>query len=324
MLNQNLPHLDEYLLSLQSNGYSLRTVYCYERDLKVFGCFIEDCKTTFKEMDKRFIVRYKAYLSSTDRLTSSGNRPPRENALNSFSLNRMLSSLRSYLRYLIEMDYACPLSPDSIRLIRTPRKHANLAEMDELVRLIESPTLLESRPFIAARNRAILETLFATGMRISELRSLNRVQVDGSGRIFITGKGRKQRFVYLTPRAQTYIERYLALREDDCPALFIPTAGRNVGNSKRRLSTNYIQERIKRYREKLRINIPTSAHSFRHGYATYLAEQGANPAAIQVLLGHESLTTTTRYVQTSDRFAEETHKRYHPLANPDVKGGGLR
>ena len=71
--------------------------------------------------------------------------------------------------------------------------------------------------------------------------------------------------------------------------------------------------KIKRYRELLGISIPTSAHSLRHGFATYLAEQGANPAAIQVLLGHESLETTSRYVHASDRYAETTHREFHPL-----------
>ena len=76
---------------------------------------------------------------------------------------------------------------------------------------------------------------------------------------------------------------------------------------------NYLQMKIKQYKENLGINVPTTAHSFRHGFATYLAEQGANPAAIQILLGHESLHTTTRYVHASDKYAEATHKRFHPL-----------
>ena len=163
----------------------------------------------------------------------------------------------------------------------------------------------------------MLEVLFATGMRISELCSLNRNQIDNTGRIFITGKGRKQRFVYLTPRATQHLDAYLMTRQDNCPAFFVPYAGRNVAKSKKRISANYLQDRIKRYREKLRINVPTSAHSLRHGFATYLAERGANPAALQILLGHESLDTTTRYVHASDKYAEETHHKYHPLAKPD-------
>jgi site-specific recombinase XerD len=229
----------------------------------------------------------------------------------------MLSALRSYLRYLIDMDYTCPIPPEAVKLTKTGRKHPQVAELNDLVRLIESPTSLESKTEVALRNRAMLEVLFATGMRISELRSLNRNQIDDSGRIFITGKGRKQRFIYLTPRAKQHLDSYLATRHDNCPALFIPYAGRNVAKPGRRISTNYLQEKIKRYREKLRINVPTSAHSLRHGFATYLAEKGANPAALQILLGHESLDTTTRYVHASDKYAEETHHKYHPLAEPD-------
>jgi len=131
------------------------------------------------------------------------------------------------------------------------------------------------------------------------------------------GKGKKQRFVYLTERAMEHLNRYLTSRRDTFPALFIPYSGRNVKNQQKRISTNYLQEKIKDYREKLKINVPTSAHSLRHGFATYLAEEGASPAAIQILLGHESLDTTTRYVHASDRFAQETHRKFHPLAEPD-------
>jgi site-specific recombinase XerD len=103
------------------------------------------------------------------------------------------------------------------------------------------------------------------------------------------------------------------LKKFDSPALFIPFSGVEARKEKSRLSTNYFQEKIAEYRRKLGILVPTSAHSLRHGFATYLAENGANPAAIQILLGHESLNTTTRYVHASDRFAEETVKKNHPL-----------
>jgi site-specific recombinase XerD len=311
-----LPYVDDFLLNLQANKYSPETVYNYERDLNVFSNFLDESGVEFNKINKRTITYYKAYLGSRDRKTASlsnqGNKQ-----LDSRSINRMLSALRSYLRYLIDIDYLCPLPPEVVKLTKAGRKHPQVAEFDNLVRLIEVPTSLESNIKVALRNRAMLEMLFATGMRISELCNLNRNQIDGSGRIFITGKGRKQRFVYLTPRAKQHLEIYLATRHDNCPALFIPYAGRNVTKPRKRISTNYLQEKIKRYREKLRINVPTSAHSLRHGFATYLAEKGANPAALQILLGHESLDTTTRYVHASDKYAEETHHKYHPLAKPD-------
>jgi site-specific recombinase XerD len=308
-----LPYLDDFLLNLQANKYSQETVYNYERDLKVFDTFLTESNIDFEKLDKKAITYYKSYLVSRDRKTAIlAQRGDKE--LDSRSVNRMLSAIRSYLRYFIDMDYLCPLPPEAIKLTKAGRKHPQVAEFDDLVRLIESPTSLESDPKVALRNRAMLEILFATGMRISELCNLNRNQVDNNGRIFITGKGRKQRFVYLTPRAKLHLDNYLAVRDDVVAALFVPYAGINAVKPKRRISTNYLQDRIKRYREKLKINVPTSAHSLRHGFATYLAEAGANPAAIQILLGHESLDTTTRYVHASDKYAEETHKKFHPLA----------
>jgi integrase/recombinase XerD len=308
-----LPRVDDFLLNLQANKYSSETIYNYERDLDVFSNFLDESKIEFDKVDKRAITYYKAYLVSRDRKTSKLGKQV-ERQLDSRSINRMLSALRGYLRYLIDMDYRCPVPPEAVKLTKAGRKHPQVAELGDLTRLIEAPSSLESNVKTALRNRAMLEVLFATGMRISELCNLNRSQIDDTGRIFITGKGRKQRFVYLTERAKRYLDSYLATRQDDCPALFIPYAGRNVAKSKKRISTNYLQDRIKRYREKLKINVPTSAHSLRHGFATYLAEEGANPAALQILLGHESLDTTTRYVHASDKYAEETHHKYHPLA----------
>ena len=311
-----LPHVDDFLLNLQASKYSAETVYNYERDLNVFDSFLQESDAEFDRIDKRTITYYKAYLTSRDRRTALLGRQA-EKQLDSRSINRMLSALRAYLRYLIDLDYTCPLPPEAVKLTKAGKKHPQVAELRDLIRLIEAPSFLESDVRTTLRNRAMLEVLFATGMRISELCSLDRSQIDDTGRIFITGKGRKQRFVYLTSRAKQHLDAYLTIRLDNCPALFVPYAGRNAANPKRRISTNYLQDRIKRYREKLKINVPTSAHSLRHGFATYLAEKGANPAALQILLGHESLDTTTRYVHASDKYAEETHQKYHPLAESD-------
>ncbi|RJR25474.1 hypothetical protein C4578_01570 [Candidatus Microgenomates bacterium] len=315
MIKKMLPYFDDFLLHLKTNNYSLETIYNYERDLSVFSRFLEDSSTPLDKVDKRVVAQFKAYLASKDRKTAIKEEESQD-TLSSRSLNRMLSALRSYLKYLIEMDLPCPIPPEAVKMVKTEKRHPQVAEFEEIIKLIESPAYLENDPLVALRNQAIMEVLFSTGMRISELCRLNRSNIDGSGRIFVLGKGKKERFVYLTPRAQNIIERYLATRQDAFDALFIPYSGLNVSKSKKRLSTNYIQAKIKEYRQKLKINVPTSAHSLRHGFATYLAESGASPAAIQILLGHESLDTTTRYVHASDRFAEETHRKFHPLSKP--------
>ncbi len=239
------------------------------------------------------------------------NNNPEE--LDANSINRILVSLRNFLRFLVEYDYPTPLPSDAVTLIRQPRKKPQVPSLEEVIALVEAPSKFEPDPLIAARNRAMLETLLATGMRISELVSLNRDQLNDEGKLFITGKGRKQRLVYLTPRAMRYIREYLLMRKDPYPAMFVPTSGRRLKKSDPRISTNYVQMKIAEYRRLLGIVVPISAHTIRHAFATYLAENGANPAAIQVLLGHESLQTTTRYVHASDKFAEQTHRKYHPV-----------
>ncbi len=309
----NLPSFDDFLLHIQANNYSPRTLYNYERDLKTFELFIqkEMGNLPFPDITKKTIEQFKAYLYSKDRKTAEGSQS--KQSLKSGSVNRLLTSLRRYLAYLIDMDIPAPIAPESIKLLRMEKKHPQVSELKELISFIEAPTKFEKNKFVSLRNRAALETLFASGMRISELISLKISQLDKSGRIFIEGKGRKQRFIYLTDRAKRHIDAYLEKRLDDSPYLFIARRGRNAKDKSKHISANYLQMKLKKYRELLHINVPTSAHSLRHGFATYLAESGANPAAIQILLGHESLETTTRYVHASDKYAEDSHKKFHPL-----------
>jgi len=312
MKNIQLPNLDDFLLNLQVNNLSQETIYNYERDLKVFENFLNELNTEFDDIDKKTVLNYKAYLVSQDRKTPKDQKSKKR--LASFSINRMLSALRSYLKYLIDTDYKTPISPSEIKLVKTEKKHPRVPEFEEIIKLIESPSRFEKNKVVALRNRAILETLFSTGMRISELINLKKDQINKTGRIFIMGKGKKERFVYLTPRAQKYIKNYLEVRgEIDSPYLFIPYRGKNVNLKDKKISPNYLEERVKKYRELLGLNIPISVHGIRHAFATYLAESGANPVAIQILLGHESLDTTTRYVHASDRYAERIHRKYHPL-----------
>jgi len=308
----DLPNLDDFLLDLQVNNFSHETIYNYERDLKVFEDFLGGINIKFDDIDKKTILNYKAYLVSRDRKTAKEKDTNKK--LASFSMNRMLSALRSYLKYLIDMDYKVPVSPTEVKLVKTEKKHARVSEFEEIKKLIEFPSKFEPNRIVAMRNRAVLETLFSTGLRISELISLKKVQIDNTGRIFVMGKGKKERFVYLTDRAQFHIKNYLIVRGSDAsPYLFVPLRGRNANVKDKKISPNYLEERVKKYRELLGLNIPISVHGIRHAFATYMAENGANPAAIQILLGHESLDTTTRYVHASDKYAEKVHRDFHPL-----------
>jgi site-specific recombinase XerD len=344
-----LPKLErqnEYMLHLFNNNYSNETVYNYNRDLTFFAEYLLDTHTKFQDLNKLAITYFKGWLkqrthihrneSAEDTVTDGKNasktnekkvveqihvekvgnsgfvKNNNPEVLDALSINRILVSLRNYLRFLVEYDYPAPVAPDAVQLVRVPKKKPQVPTLEEIVQLVEAPTAYEADEVVSLRNRAALELLLATGMRISEVVSINRDQVNKDGKLFITGKGRKQRFVYLTPRAVGHIQEYLKKRVDHYPALFLPKSGSRMKGSDPRISTNYLQMKIALYRRMLEIVVPMSAHTIRHAYATYMAENGANPAAIQILLGHESLQTTTRYVHASDKFAEETHKEYHP------------
>ena len=289
------------------------------------------------------------------------------------SINRMLSALRSFLKFRIEWDLEIPVPPDAIGMMKAEKRIKKVASKEELIKLIECPMEFEKQENVALRNRCMLEMLFATGMRISELISIDLDQLNVEGKLYILGKGKKERTVYMTQRSLFWLNNYLKVRlryslselekkekeersftmeretfvgeekelsdlalemfegeykyikllekyresghlkKFDSPALFIPFSGGRNGKHADRISTNYFQEKIAEYRKKLGIQIPTSAHSLRHGFATYLAEDGASPVALQVLLGHSSLNTTTKYVHATEKFAEETVKQHHPL-----------
>ncbi len=313
-----LPHIDEFLLNLQANHYSTATAYNYKRDLEVFNHFLNESGIQFDKVNKNTITYYKAYLASRGRKTeglSNGS----DKQLGSKSINYKLTALRVYLRYLIGIGYPYPLLPEAVTLLKAVQKHAQVAEFSDLVRLIEAPAPYSN--IIGLRDKAILETLFSTGLRVSELVSLNRDQTDLERQeLGVKGKGNKIRVVLLSNRAAQSLRRYLQSRQDHFMPLFIRYSGTfdtQRNGEKMRLTVRSVQRIVTKYARRSGLPIKASPHTLRQGFATYLAEEGANPAALQILLGHESLEDTTRYVHTPDRYAEETHHKYHPLAKPD-------
>ncbi len=311
MIN-SLPFTKKFFHFLEKNNYSKETIYNYKRDLQTFDRFLCKKRLSFRKITKQIIEEYKHYLTSEKRKTAKNQNALKK--LSKVSINRMLSSIRCYLKYLDDNNYNSPLSHEVIKLVKYNKKTSHHIRLKDQLKLVEAPTLFEKKKKIALRNRAMLEVVFSTGVRISELINIKKDEIDKTGRIFIKGKGKKERFVYLTPRAQKHIKKYLEVRgKTDSPYLFIPFQGKNIHKKNKKISPNYLQAKIKRYRELLGLNIPISCHSIRHAFATYLAESGASPAAIQILLGHESLDTTTRYVHASDRYAERIFRKFHPL-----------
>jgi site-specific recombinase XerD len=343
-ISQKLPLLEDFLLFLTTSNYSKTTIRNYERDLLVFEKFLNDNNFEFTNITKKTITIYQADLMAEDRqLLKLKKNKQSAKPLEPKTINRMLTSIRSYFVYLIDNDYPCPLLPQQIKLMKLGKYKLHLPDLETLIQFIEAPRHLEKNLFIGLRNQTILELIFASGMRISEVTHLTIEQINqDDSRILIRGKGNKQRFVYLTPRAKAILDQYLQARQEvikeALPSqyqtgeyinkfqyVFITkktfdtldeqikdqTLPSSLLNS--HISENYLQSKIKSYRLLLNIPYPISAHTLRHGFATYLAESGANPAAIKVLLGHESLETTTKYVHASDNYAKDTHENFHPL-----------
>ena len=313
-----LPHIDDFLMNLQANHYSANTVHNYERYLENFDDFLNESSIPFDKISKQTVTSYKAYLASRGRNTAKpGDHIDKQ--LAPCTINYKLIALRVYLRYLIGIDYPCPLVPEAVKNLKAVPKQPQIPELRDLIRLIGAPA--PGANIIELRDKAILETLFNTGLRVSELVSLNRDHLNlERKRIGLEGKGNKIRILFLSSSAAQWIGRYLQSRRDHFEPLFIRHSGKvdtRKSGEGMRLTVRSIQRIVIRYAKRCGLPIKATPHTLRHCFALYLAEEGANPAAIQILLGHESLDTTTRYVHASDKYAEETHRKYHPLAKTD-------
>jgi integrase/recombinase XerD len=313
-----LPHIDDFRVNLEAEHYSRYTVRDYERYLGVFDHFLNESNVPFHEINKQTITAYKAYLGLRGRNTTNlANYSDKQ--LAPCTINYKLAALRVYLRYLIGIDYPCPLAPEAVENLKAVPKQPQVPDLKDLIRLIEAP--FPGANIIELRDKAILETLFNTGLRVSELVSLNRDQLNLERKqIGLKGKGNKIRIVFLSGTVAQWIGRYLQSRRDHFEPLFIRYSGKvdaRKSGEKMRLTPRSIQNIVTKYAERCGLPIKATPHTLRHCFATYLAEEGANPVPIQVLFGHESLDGITRYVHVSDKYAEETHHAYHPLSKQD-------
>ncbi len=287
----NLPKKDKFLFNLEINNYSQNTVDTYENELDEIESFFQDHSELedFENLDRQHISDLKQYFTKQKELSPS-------------SINRRLSVLKSLLRYLENMGDEIPISPNTIKSLKTKKKNHRPPKMENMKKLLKAPDRYERDPFIKARNRSILETLFSTGCRLSELASINIEDIDDKA-IQILGKGSKERTVYLSDQAQKHLIKYLKHRPKNTAPLYCSKQGN-------RITARTVQKMVKYYREGLELPDDITPHKIRHAFATRLAQQGADTAAIQHLLGHESLETTTNYINTSDQHAKETHEKY--------------
>lgn len=223
--------------------------------------------------------------------------------------NYYLIALRAYLKFLRKRDIPS-LSPEKIELAKVPERHLDLISSAELDRLLKATDGDTER---ALRDKAILEMLFSTGLRVSELCSLDS-DLDLSRDDFpIRGKGDKVRVVFLSDAAKDATRAYLKARTDMEPALFV-SAARSTETKKRiptRLTPRSIELLIKTYAAKAGITKKVTPHVMRHSFATDLLSNGADIRSVQALLGHASINTTQIYTHVTDSHLREVHKKFH-------------
>ncbi len=226
--------------------------------------------------------------------------------------NYYLIALRAFLKYLRKRGVE-GLSPERIELAKVPERHLDLITSAELERLMKAPLDLlakaenEDKKRAALRDYAILELLFSTGLRVSELCSLN-VDIDLSrDEVSVRGKGDKVRVVFLSEASKDAVREYLKSRKDMEEALFVD--GR--ATSLHRITPRDIQRHIKKYAAQAGITNKVTPHTLRHVFATDLLSNGADIRSVQALLGHASINTTQIYTHVTDAHLREVHKRFH-------------
>jgi site-specific recombinase XerD len=227
--------------------------------------------------------------------------------------NYHLIALRSFLKYLAKRDIVT-VAPDKIDLPKAEAHSIKFLDRGDVDRLLNMPEI--STPE-GMRDKAILEMLFSTGLRVSELVGLNRDQVNLDRREFgVIGKGRRARVVFLSERASDWLKRYLATREDDLAPIFIRYSGKKpdehdmTGNSIR-LTSRSVQRLVEKYVKKARLTIKITPHGLRHSFATDLLGNGADLRAIQELLGHKNVSTTQIYTHITNPQLKEIHEKFH-------------
>ncbi len=223
--------------------------------------------------------------------------------------NYYLIAIRAFLKFLRKRGIES-VSPERIELAKLPERSLDLITHAELTRLLESAHGTSERAF---RDSAILEMLFSTGLRVSELCSLNSDIDLTRDEISIRGKGEKVRVVFLSPSAKDAVKAYLKARKDMEEALFVNIVGdaRKKKVAPQRLTPRSIQNIIKTYATKAGITKKVTPHVLRHSFATDLLSNGADIRSVQALLGHASINTTQIYTHVTDAHLREVHKKFH-------------
>jgi site-specific recombinase XerD len=299
--------LTEFLEYMEiQKGFSPLTIREYRHYLKRFHNWLTENSSATKpdQINLELVRRYRLYLAH---LRARDGLP-----LKRVTQSYHIVALRAFLRYLLVQRDIPTLSPDKVELPKQGSRSVSFLNPGQIERLLNSPKISNNA---GLRDRTILETLFSTGLRVSELVSLNRDQVDLERKEFgVRGKGNKLRVVFLSDTAAQWIERYLRSRRDNFKPLFIRYSGKvdaQKSGEKMRLTARSIQNIVAKYGKRAGLPIEATPHTLRHSFATDLLINGADIRSVQEMLGHESIRTTQVYTHVTNRHLKEVHKAFH-------------
>ena len=310
-----IEHFDEFFQYLDiERGLSPKSQETYQRFLVRFERWLNESGNQDllpHELSDKHIWNYRVYLSKQK---NHKNQP-----ISKKTRNYYLIAVRNLLNFFADWDIEA-LPAEKVKLAKEDESDSlNFLNLDQIRKLLSAP---DKNKRTGIRDRAILETLFSTGLRVSELVDLDRDQINLQSaekdlEVVVTGKGDRTRTVYFSPRAVDALEEYLKIRDDDEDALFIRYRGPKTGN--RRITTRSIENIIKKYVKKTGLPEKTTPHTLRHSYATDLLAQGVDLRVIQEFLGHKNIATTQIYTHITSKKLRDIHKKYHSGQNLEKK-----
>lgn len=284
-------HIEKFLryLEIEKNA-SAHTILNYKLDLESFRDFLKDIE--IEKVDYLFVRKYLASL--------------KEKKISSRSISRKLSALKSFFKFLIKDKYLGVNPADALSYPKLEKRLPKFLTEADVVRLIESP---DPASLKGARDRAILETLYSTGIRISELVSLKEDQIDFIGStIIVAGKGKKERMLPIGERALSAIRKYLQMRQDTVSQVVF------LNKNKKPLGGRGIRKMLDHYILTASLKEHISPHTLRHTFATHLLNHGADLRSVQELLGHANLSTTQVYTHLTTEKLKSIYEKAHPRA----------
>jgi site-specific recombinase XerD len=283
-------------------GRSLRTVENYDHYLTRF---IEEMKPgSVKQINEDMVREFRLKLNRAPGVFVKGQSRA---TMKKNTQNYYMIALRSFLKYLRKRSIDS-LTPDAIELAKVGARHLDLISTEELERLFKSS---EGTDIKMIRDRAILELFFSTGLRLSELCSLNRDLDLSKDEFSIRGKGEKIRVVFLSSDAKKAITTYLKKRDDMDEALFVDVSKNGASRDSRRLTPRSVERMVRQYATKAGISKKVTPHVLRHSFATNLLSNGADIRSVQMMLGHANIATTQVYTHVTDKQLREVHKKFH-------------